>query len=169
MLVVISVIGIIASIAIPSIGSISNSAKTATYQRNAQSIVSMFAAGQAAGVVWTGATRNALVASVITGQAPDRRRLHRQDLQGAQHHRHRPDRHLHLHRQGYRRQSLLRQGGRPVGDLIAKTFPPDTNLPGLTPPATPKRQQDNQPPVICQPELTSPSKDKAKQNNTNQT
>lgn len=70
MLTVISVIGIIASIAIPSIGNITNSARTATRQRNAQSIVSMFAAGQAAGVSWSGATRNALVSSVISGQAP---------------------------------------------------------------------------------------------------
>lgn len=70
MLTVVSIIGIIASIAIPNIGSVSNSAKTATRQRNGQSIVSMFAAGQAAGVSWTGATRNALVGSVIGGQAP---------------------------------------------------------------------------------------------------
>ncbi len=70
MLTVISVIGIIASIAIPNIGSISTSAKTAVAQRNAQSIVSMFAAGQAAGVTWAGATRNALVASTISGQSP---------------------------------------------------------------------------------------------------
>jgi prepilin-type N-terminal cleavage/methylation domain-containing protein len=70
MLTVISVIGIIASIAIPSIGSISTSAKSAVAQRNAQSLVSMFAAGQAAGLTWTGATRNALVASVISGQSP---------------------------------------------------------------------------------------------------
>ncbi len=70
MLTVISVIGIIASIAIPNIGSISNSAKTATRQRNAQSIVSMFAAGSAAGVIWAGANRNALVGSVVSGQAP---------------------------------------------------------------------------------------------------
>jgi len=70
MLTVISVIGIIASIAIPNIGSISDSARTATRQRNGQSIVSMFAAGQAAGVAWAGATRNALVGSVISGQAP---------------------------------------------------------------------------------------------------
>jgi prepilin-type N-terminal cleavage/methylation domain-containing protein len=70
MLVVISVIGIIASIAIPSIGSINASAKTATRQRNAQSIVSMFAAGGAAGVSWSGTTRNELVGSVVSGQAP---------------------------------------------------------------------------------------------------
>lgn len=70
MLTVISVIGIIASIAIPNIGSISDSAKTATRQRNGQCIVSMFSAGQAAGVIWTGSTRNALVSSVITGQSP---------------------------------------------------------------------------------------------------
>lgn len=70
MLVVISVIGIIASIAIPSISSVSASARTAVAQRNAQSVVSMFSAGQAAGVTWTGTTRNDLVGSVIAGQAP---------------------------------------------------------------------------------------------------
>lgn len=70
LLVVIAVIGVIASIAIPSIGSINGAAKTASYQRNAQSIVSTFQAGQAAGLLWTGATRNALVAKVVSGQAP---------------------------------------------------------------------------------------------------
>ncbi|MCE9519830.1 MAG: type II secretion system GspH family protein [Verrucomicrobia bacterium] len=70
LLTVIAVIGIIASIAIPNIGSITTAAKSAAAQRNAQSICSMFAAGQAAGVTWTGTTRNLLVGSVITGQAP---------------------------------------------------------------------------------------------------
>jgi type IV pilus assembly protein PilA len=70
MLVVIAVIGVIAAIAIPSIGNINNSAKTATNQRNAQSIVSMYQAGAAAGIVWGGADRNAQVAAVITGASP---------------------------------------------------------------------------------------------------
>ncbi len=70
LLTVIAVIGIIAAIAIPNIGSITTAAKTASYQRNAQSVVSMFSAGQAAGVTWTGASRNLLIGSVISGQAP---------------------------------------------------------------------------------------------------
>ena len=70
MLVVIAVIGVIAAIAIPNIGSINQSAKDARNQRNAQSIVSMYQSGAAAGVVWTGGTRNAKIDSVITGQAP---------------------------------------------------------------------------------------------------
>lgn len=70
MLTVVAVIGIISSIAIPNIGNINTAAKAAAAQRNAQSVVSMFSAGQAAGVTWTGATRNALVTSVIGGQAP---------------------------------------------------------------------------------------------------
>jgi len=70
MLVVIAVIGVIAAIAIPSIGNINSSAKTATNQRNAQSIVSMYQAGAAAGIVWGGADRNAQVAAVITGASP---------------------------------------------------------------------------------------------------
>ena len=70
MLVVIAVIGVIAAIAIPNIGSINQSAKDARNQRNAQSIVSMYQSGAAAGVSWTGATRNLKVDSVITGEAP---------------------------------------------------------------------------------------------------
>lgn len=70
MLVVIAVIGVIAAIAIPSIGNINSAAKTAANQRNAQSIVSMYEAGAAAGVVWSGTDRNSAVAAVITGGSP---------------------------------------------------------------------------------------------------
>ena len=49
MLVVIAVIGVIAAIAIPNIGNINTSAREATAQRNAQSIVSVYSAGLAAG------------------------------------------------------------------------------------------------------------------------
>ncbi len=70
MLVVIAVIGVIAAIAIPSIGNINAAAKTATNQRNAQSIVSMYQAGAAAGVAWAGTNRNTQVAAVITGAFP---------------------------------------------------------------------------------------------------
>lgn len=50
MLVVIAIIGIIAAIAIPNIGSINDSAKQATAQRNAQSVASVLNAAIAAGV-----------------------------------------------------------------------------------------------------------------------
>jgi type IV pilus assembly protein PilA len=71
MLVVIAVIGVIAAIAIPSIGSINASAQTATAQRNAQSVVSMYTAGSAAGVVWAGgAVRNDKIAAVVAGDSP---------------------------------------------------------------------------------------------------
>jgi prepilin-type N-terminal cleavage/methylation domain-containing protein len=69
LLVVVAVIGVIAAIAIPSIGSINASAKTAVAQRNAQNIVSMFMAGQAAGVTWVVTSRNACVADVVAGEA----------------------------------------------------------------------------------------------------
>jgi len=49
MLVVIAVIGIIAAIAVPNIGRINDSAKDATYRRNAQNLASIFASAQAAG------------------------------------------------------------------------------------------------------------------------
>lgn len=50
MLVVIAIIGIIAAIAIPNIGSINKSARYATAQRNAQSVASVLNAAAAAGV-----------------------------------------------------------------------------------------------------------------------
>jgi prepilin-type N-terminal cleavage/methylation domain-containing protein len=70
MLIVIAIIGIIAAIAIPNIGSINAAATTAKNQRNAQSVVSIFTGGAAAGVVWTTTTRDAAVASVIAGGSP---------------------------------------------------------------------------------------------------
>ncbi len=50
MLVVIAVIGIIAAIAVPNIGKINDSAKEAKNRRNAQSLASVFASAQAAGL-----------------------------------------------------------------------------------------------------------------------
>jgi general secretion pathway protein G len=52
MLVVIAIIGIIAAIAIPNIGSINDSAREATAQRNAQSVASVLNAAAAAGVTF---------------------------------------------------------------------------------------------------------------------
>ncbi len=69
MLVVIAVIGIIAAIAVPNIGKINDSAKEATARRNAQSIASVFASAQAAGLDFsTGSTTVAqIVTKIVTG------------------------------------------------------------------------------------------------------
>ncbi len=50
MLVVIAIIGVIAAIAIPNIGSVNDSAKLASAQRNAQSVCSLINSAIAAGV-----------------------------------------------------------------------------------------------------------------------
>jgi type IV pilus assembly protein PilA len=70
MLVVIAVIGVIAAIAVPQIGNLTSSAKTARDQRNAQSIASVFAAGQAAGVQWVVTDAGAAADDVVKGAAP---------------------------------------------------------------------------------------------------
>jgi type IV pilus assembly protein PilA len=68
MLVVIAVIGVIAAIAIPSIGSINASAKTAVAERNAQSVMSVYQSGLAAGATWTPVTDAAsLITAVVKG------------------------------------------------------------------------------------------------------
>ncbi len=70
MLVVIAVIGIIAAIAVPNIGRINDSAKDATYRRNAQNMASMFASAQAAGHDFSagGTVAEAgIITAIITG------------------------------------------------------------------------------------------------------
>lgn len=70
MLVVIAVIGIIAAIAVPSIGRINDSAKDATYRRNAQNLASVFSSAQAAGVDFasgTSPTETTVIGATITG------------------------------------------------------------------------------------------------------
>ena len=72
MLVVIAIIGIIAAIAIPNIGSINNSARVATAQRNAQSVASVLNAAAAAGYQFgTAAISSAtLIDTAETGVSP---------------------------------------------------------------------------------------------------
>ena len=70
MLVVIAVIGIIAAIAIPNIGSVNNSARVAAAQRNAQSIASVLNAAIAAGASTTGWTDATLITLAETGVSP---------------------------------------------------------------------------------------------------
>lgn len=69
MLVVIAVIGIIAAIAVPNIGRINDSAKDATYRRNAQNIASVFASAQAAGINFASAStvEKDIIEAIITG------------------------------------------------------------------------------------------------------
>lgn len=69
MLVVIAVIGIIAAIAVPNIGRINDSAKDATYRRNAQNLASVCASAQAAGLDFVGTSTNktTIIGKVITG------------------------------------------------------------------------------------------------------
>ncbi len=69
MLVVIAVIGIIAAIAVPNIGRINDSAKDATYRRNAQNLASVFASAQAAGLDFStgNTTESAIIEDIIGG------------------------------------------------------------------------------------------------------
>lgn len=67
MLTVVAVMGLIAAIAIPSLGKVNDGAKRASSQRNAQNLVSVFAAGAAAGIKWAGTDRNTKIQAVVTG------------------------------------------------------------------------------------------------------
>lgn len=68
MLVVIAVIGVIAAIAIPSISGINDAASKSKDQRNAQNVVSVFQAGQAAGVTWDASSADKAVDDVVKGK-----------------------------------------------------------------------------------------------------
>ena len=71
MLVVIAIIGIIAAIAIPNIGSINDSARQATAQRNAQSVASIMNAAIAAGYDPSSLTTPAsIVEAAVDGVSP---------------------------------------------------------------------------------------------------
>ena len=69
-IIVIAVMGIVAAIAIPNIGSVHDSADTAKDQRNAQDLVTIYNSGATVGVLWAGATRNDKIADVIAGRSP---------------------------------------------------------------------------------------------------
>jgi type II secretory pathway pseudopilin PulG len=67
MLVVIAIIGIIAAIAIPNIGSINDAANDSAAQRNAQNAASVWNAAIAAGYAATEATTADALTSLETG------------------------------------------------------------------------------------------------------
>lgn len=73
MLVVIAIIGIIAAIAIPNIGSINDSARYATGQRNAQTVASVLNAAVAAGAdlgLSSGASGSTIIEKAVAGVTP---------------------------------------------------------------------------------------------------
>ena len=67
MLVVIAVIGIIAAIAVPTIGSITAQANKNKAKRNAQNLASVYSSALAAGATVTGATDTAICDKLIAG------------------------------------------------------------------------------------------------------
>lgn len=70
MLVVIAIIGIIAAIAIPNIGTLNDNARDAAAKRNAQTVASVLNAAIAAGVDTTGWTSANLLDKAQTGVSP---------------------------------------------------------------------------------------------------
>ena len=69
LLVVIAVIGLIAAIAIPQISKITDKAQTASDQRNAQNIVSVYGASLAAGATYTATTVTAIIDELEGGKS----------------------------------------------------------------------------------------------------
>ena len=68
LLVVIAVIGLIAAIAIPQISKITDKAQTASDQRNAQNVVSIYGAALAAGATFTGTSATTLIDELEDGK-----------------------------------------------------------------------------------------------------
>src|SRR5262249_3283599 len=73
LMAVIAVIGAMTPLAVPAFGSMTGAAQTAAAQDNAQNIVSMFKAGDAAQVTWTTTSRDAAVADVVAGRSASAR------------------------------------------------------------------------------------------------
>ena len=70
MLVVIAIIGIIAAIAIPNIGNLTESARDASAQRNAQTVASVLNAAISAGASTSGWSQTDLINIAETGVSP---------------------------------------------------------------------------------------------------
>ena len=70
LIIVIAIVGLITFLAIPHLSFDSESEREARDRRNAQSIVTVYQSGFAAGVSWNGTTRNAKIDAVIAGQSP---------------------------------------------------------------------------------------------------
>jgi type II secretory pathway pseudopilin PulG len=68
MAVIIAIIGVLAWLAIPTIGSVNTSAQLAAAKRSAQNIVSIYASGEAAGVDWKATDVTSAIAAVHEGK-----------------------------------------------------------------------------------------------------
>jgi type IV pilus assembly protein PilA len=71
LVVVVAIMGVIAAVAIPSLSNVSGGARKASSQRNAQHVVTIYEAGAAAGIKWSGSDRNSKVAAVVAGAQPE--------------------------------------------------------------------------------------------------
>ncbi|MEZ5330188.1 MAG: type II secretion system protein [Verrucomicrobiales bacterium] len=67
LLVVIAVIGLIAGIAIPSVSKVTDKAKTATAQKNAQMICSLHSSARSAGAGFVSSTRGGIIDELVIG------------------------------------------------------------------------------------------------------
>ena len=70
LLMVILIIGLLASIIVPNIGSLTGQADKVKDKRNAQTIMLAYTTGMAAGVVWPDGDVSTQVAAVIAGRKP---------------------------------------------------------------------------------------------------
>lgn len=70
LLVVLMIIGLLASIIVPNIGSLTGQADKVKDKRNAQTIILAYTTGAAAGVVWPDGDVSTQVAAVIAGRKP---------------------------------------------------------------------------------------------------
>lgn len=71
LMVVILIIGLLASIAVPNLGLITGQADKVKDKRNAQNIMLAYTTGLAAGVVWPDGDVSTQVAAVVAGRHPD--------------------------------------------------------------------------------------------------
>lgn len=70
LLTIVVIIGLIASIALPNLGTLTGAADKVKDRRNAQSIISAYTTGAAAGVAWPTGDVATQVAAVVAGQKP---------------------------------------------------------------------------------------------------
>ncbi len=69
-LTTVSIIAILAAIALPNIGSINSEANNTKNKRNPQTIVGTYSAGEAAGVKWPAGNVATKVAAIFAGKNP---------------------------------------------------------------------------------------------------
>jgi type IV pilus assembly protein PilA len=70
LLMVVMIIGLLASIAVPNLGTLTGAVDTVKDRRNAQNVISTYTTGAAAGVEWPAGDVATQVAAVVAGQKP---------------------------------------------------------------------------------------------------